>query len=109
MKDLYLYIIIGILVLVLIIFITIKIIKFVKMTPEEKRNFIKPYVSGIVVLAEQTVLGSKRGQEKLQMVEDYFNKKAPIAYKFILFLIGKDNFKQIIEEALEDIKNSFGG
>ena len=44
-----------------------------------------------------------------QMVEDYFNKKAPMVYKFVLFLIGKDNFKQIVEEALEDIKNSFGG
>ena len=109
MSDLYLYIVIGVVALVLLTLLIIKIIKFVKMSPEQKREFLKTYVKGIVVLAEQTVTGDKKGQEKLQMVEDYFNKKAPMAYKFVLFLIGKDNFKQIVEEALEDIKNSFGG
>ena len=109
MNDLYLYIVIGVVALVLLTLLIIKIVKFVKMSPEQKREFLKTYVKGIVVLAEQTVTGDKRGQEQLQMVVDYFNKKAPMVYKFVLFLIGKDNFKQIVEEALEDIKNSFGG
>ena len=109
MSDLYLYIVIGVVALVLLTLLIIKIIKFVKMSPEQKREFLKTYVKGIVVLAEQTVTANKKGQEKLQMVEDYFTKKAPMVYKFVLFLIGKDNFKQIVEEALEDIKNSFGG
>ena len=109
MKDFQFYLVIGVIALVLLTLLIIKIVKFVKMSPEQKREFLKTYVKGIVALAEQTVTGSKKGQEKLQMVEDYFNKKAPMAYKFVLFLIGKDNFKQIVEEALEDIKNSFGG
>ena len=108
MEDIYFYIIIGVIVAILIVFIVISIVKYVKMKPEERREFLKTYVKGLVALAEQTIVGSKKGQEKLKMVEDYFNKKAPFAYKFVLSLIGKDNLGQIIEEALDDIKKSFG-
>lgn len=108
MKDIYFYIIIGVIVAILIVFIVISIVKYAKMKPEERREFLKTYVKGLVALAEQTIVGSKRGQEKLKMVEDYFNKKSPFAYKFVLSLIGKDNLEQITEEALEDIKKSFG-
>ena len=38
------------------------------------------------------------------MVEEYFNKNAPLTYRIILFLLGKDNLKNLIEDALAEIK-----
>ena len=66
MKDIYFYIIIGVIVAILIVFIVISIVKYAKMKPEERREFLKTYVKGLVALAEQTIVGSKRGQEKLK-------------------------------------------
>jgi hypothetical protein len=79
------------------------------MSKEEKIKTLKTYLKGLVSLAEQEIVGSKMGEEKLAMVEAYFNKKAPIIYKIILSLLGKDNLKEFIEEALKEIKESFGG
>lgn len=102
-----LYLIIGAIVLGIIVYAVINIIKYTKMTPEERKKVLKTYLKGLVALAEQEVVGSKKGEEKLQMVEDYFNKKAPTVYKLLLTLIGKDNLKEIIEEALDEVKKTF--
>lgn len=102
-----LYLIIGVIVLGIIVYAVINIIKYTKMTPEERKKVLKTYLKGLVALAEQEVVGSKKGEEKLQMVEDYFNKKAPTVYKLLLTLIGKDNLKEIIEEALDEVKKTF--
>lgn len=99
-----LIIIIGILTLALAIWV----IKFCKMSKDEKIKLLKTYLKGIIALAEQEIIGSERGEEKLAMVEDYFNKKAPVLYKIILLLVGKDNLKQLIESSLDEIKQSFG-
>ncbi len=104
-----LYIVIGILCVSLITFLIIKIVKFAKMSKEEKTKLLKTYLKGIISLAEQEVVGNKKGEEKLKMVEDYFNKKAPKVYKIVLLLLGKDNLKQLIEDSLKEIKESFGG
>lgn len=102
-----LYLIIGVIVLGIIVYAVINIIKYTKMTSEERKKVLKTYLKGLVALAEQEVVGSKKGEEKLQMVEDYFNKKAPTVYKLLLTLIGKDNLKEIIEEALDEVKKTF--
>lgn len=102
-----LYLIIGAIVLGIIVYAVINIIKYTKMTPEERKKVLKTYLKGLVALAEQEVVGSKKGEEKLQMVEDYFNKKAPTVYKLLLTLIDKDNLKEIIEEALDEVKKTF--
>lgn len=102
-----LYLIIGAIVLGIIVYAVINIIKYTKMTPEERKKVLKTYLKGLVALAEQEIVGSKKGEEKLQMVEDYFNKKAPTVYKLLLTLIGKDNLKEIIEEALDEVKKTF--
>lgn len=102
-----LYLIIGVIVLGIIIYAVINIIKYAKMTPEERKKVLKTYLKGLIALAEQEIVGNKKGEERLQMVEDYFNKKAPTIYKLLLALIGKDNLKEIIEEALKEIKKSF--
>lgn len=102
-----LYAIIGVLVVTVLCILVIKIVKFAKMSKEERVEVLKTYLKGIIALAEQEIIGTKRGQEKLQMVEDYFNKKAPKIYKFILLLIGKDNLKELIETSLQEIKDNF--
>lgn len=102
-----LWCVIGAIVLGVVIYGIIFIIKYAKMTPEERKKVLKTYLKGLIALAEQEIIGSKKGKEKLQMVEDYFNKKAPMAYKVILALLGKDNLKEIIEEALSEVKKTF--
>lgn len=102
-----LYLIIGVIVLGIIIYAVINIIKYAKMTPEERKKVLKTYLKGLIALAEQEIIGTKKGEEKMKMVEDYFNKKAPFVYKMILSILGKENLKEIIEEALKEIKDSF--
>ena len=107
MEDVIAWIIIGIIGVGILTFITYNIIKFIKMKPEQKKEILKTYLKGLIVFAEQEIIGTKRGAERLKMVEDYFNKKAPMVYKIILLLIGKSNLKEFIEEALKEIKDVF--
>lgn len=102
-----LYSVIGIIAVCLLVFVITWIIKFCKMSKEEKIKTLKTYLKGLVSLAEQEIIGTKKGEEKMKMVEDYFNKKAPFIYKMILSVLGKENLKEIIEEALKEIKDSF--
>lgn len=104
-----LYAIIGIIAVCLLAFVITWIVKFCKMSKEEKIKMLKTYLKGLISLAEQEIVGSKTGAEKLAMVEEYFNKKAPIIYKIILALLGKDNLRELIESALKELKESFGG
>ena len=78
------------------------------MKPEERKKVLITYLKGLVALAEQEILGNKKGEEKLKMVEDYFNKNAPWFSKLLLILMGKDSLKELIEVALAEIKKSFG-
>ncbi len=107
MEDIIAWIIIGIIGAGILTFIIYNIIKFIKMKPEQKKEILKTYLKGLVVLAEQEIVGTKRGAERLKMVEDWFNKKAPMIYKIILLLVGKNNLKEFIEEALKEIKDAF--
>ena len=109
MDKIILYVIIGVMAVYLLTFVIIQIVKFCKMSKEEKVKAFKTYLKGLVSLAEQEIVGSKMGAEKLAMVEEYFNKKAPIMYKIILMSLGKDNLRELIESALKELKESFGG
>lgn len=108
-EQILLYVIIGLIAAAALVFVIIKIVKFSKMSKEEKTQVLKTYLKGLIALAEQEIVGTKRGEERLQMVEDYFNQKAPHIYKAILSMLGKENLKELIEEALKEIKDSFGG
>lgn len=100
-------IVIGLMVLAALAFVIIWIVKFCKMSKEEKVTLVKTYLKGLVALAEQEIVGTKRGQERLKMVEESFQKKAPLVYKITLLLLGKDNLIQLIEDALKEIKIAF--
>ncbi len=76
------------------------------LSKEEKIALLKEFVCGAVVKAEAEI-GAGHGDEKLQQVEQYFLEKAPTYYKMILSALGKDNLKEIIVMALNEIKANF--
>ena len=103
-EKIVLYISLGIICLCLVTALIVKIVKLFKMPKEEREKVIKTYLKGVIMLAEEEIIGTKRGEERLAMVEEYFNKNAPLTYRIILFLLGKDNLKNLIEDALAEIK-----
>ena len=103
-EKIILYISFGIICLCLITALIVKIVKLFKMPKEEREKVIKTYLKGVIMLAEEEIVGTERGEERLAMVEEYFNKNAPLTYRIILFLLGKDNLKNLIEDALAEIK-----
>lgn len=105
-EKIVLYISLGIICLCLITALIVKIVKLCKMPKEEREKVIKTYLKGIIMLAEEEIVGTKRGEERLAMVEEYFDKNAPLMYRIILFLLGKDNLKNLIEDALAEIKET---
>ena len=96
--------IIGIAMLGYVIF---ELVKFFKMSKEEKRKTIVSYLVGLVTMAEEKI-GSGDGEEKLAEVERYFKENAGLFYKIILKVFCKESLKDLIEEALRMVKNNFG-
>lgn len=107
MNNIILYIIIGVLAVAILGFIVYKAIKIIKMSPEDRKKLIVTYLIGLVTSAEEAI-GSGHGVEKLEQVEKWFNEKAPFLYKAALKILGKENLKDLIEEALKEVKNNFG-
>lgn len=105
--KIYLYIILAVIAVVAIVAIVIFVVKFCRMSKEEKIKLLKTYLKGLIALAEQEIVGDKRGQEKLEMVEKAFQERGPMVYKITLLLLGKDNLTQLIEDALKEIKAAF--
>ena len=106
MGDIIVYCLFGILCLGVMIYLVINIVKFCKMTPTEKREFVLTYIKGLVAYAEKE-FGSGNGAEKLKLVEDTFKKKAPMIYKILLKAIGVKDIKELIEIALAEVKRDF--
>lgn len=107
MNDTMMWIIIGVVAAIILAIIIVNLVKIFKMSPEDRKKTIVTYLKGIIALAEQEILGSQKGQEKLAMVEEYFNKNAPWFIKMLLTLSGKDGLKELIEIGLTEIKKSF--
>lgn len=100
---------IGYLAITVVVFlarIIIGVISIKKMTKEQRIQLLKDFVCGAIVSAENE-LGSGKGAEKLQSVENYFYMKAPTYYKMVLRAVGKNSLQDIIEEALTEVKNGF--
>ena len=43
----------------------------------------------------------------MRKLKEWFNKKAPMILKIVLSILGKENLKDLIEDALKEIKESF--
>ena len=107
MNDIIMWIIIGVVCAAILAFVIHLIVRICKMKPEKRKELLLNFFKGAVVAAEEYI-GSGHGDEKLQYVEDYFNKNAPWFLKILLAIFGKDSLKELIEEALSAVKGSFG-
>lgn len=107
MNDTVMWIIIGVVCAAILAFVVYLIVRICKMKPEKRKELLLNFLKGAVVAAEEYI-GSGHGDEKLQYVEDYFNKNAPWFLKILLIIFGKDSLKELIEEALSAVKGSFG-
>lgn len=107
MPDIIMYIILGVIGAAVLAFVIYKIIQIAKMKPEERKELIKTYLKGLVAEAEKQI-GAGNGDLKFAQVEEWFNKKAPMVLKIVLSILGKENLEDLIEDALKEIKESFG-
>lgn len=106
MDNLGLYLGIGAVVLAFLSYFAPKIIKFCKMSKDDKRKLLLTYLAGLVTMVEDKI-GAGHGEEKLAEVENYFKTHAGLYYKMILKVFGKENLKGLIEEALTLVKKNF--
>lgn len=106
MENIGLYLGIGAVVLALLSYLVPQIIKFCKMSKDDKKELLLVYLAGLVTMAEEKI-GAGHGAEKLAEVENYFNTHAGLFYKMILRAFGKENLKGLIEEALLMVKKNF--
>ena len=106
MENIGLYLGIGAVVLAFLSYLVPQIIKFCKMSKDDKRKLLLTYLAGLVTMAEDKI-GAGHGAEKLAEVEAYFKTHAGFYYKMILKAFGKENLKGLIEEALQLVKKNF--
>ncbi len=106
MENIGLYLGIGAVVLAFLSYLVPQIIKFCKMSKDDKRKLLLTYLAGLVTMAEDKI-GAGHGAEKLAEVENYFNTHSGLFYKIILRVFGKENLKGLIEEALQLVKKNF--
>lgn len=107
MNDIIMWIIIGVVCAAILAFVIYLIVRICKMKPEKRKELLLNFLKGAVVAAEEYI-GSGHGDEKLQYVEDYFNKNAPWFLKILFAISGQNNLKSLIEEALDAVEGSFG-
>lgn len=107
MENLYLYIVAAVIVVGGIIYAICTIGKVMKMSKEQRVEFVKSFLKGLIADAE-AAYGAGHGAEKLASVEAAFAKKAPILYKIALKICGVDSLVDLIELGLFEIKNDFG-
>ena len=106
MENIGLYLGVGAVVLAFLSYLVSQIIKFCKMSKDDKRKFLLTYLAGLVTMAEDKI-GAGHGAEKMAEVENYFKTHAGLYYKMILKAFGKENLKGLIEEALQLVKKNF--
>ncbi len=90
-----------------IAYVVIKIISFTKLTKEEKKQKVLDLLYSLVVIAETEIKGQGKGAEKLAYVEQLFEAKAPLLYKYLVKYSGYEDLDTLIEEALAAVKASF--
>lgn len=106
MNDIIMWCIIGVVGALILVALICFIVKLCKMKPEERKKLLLTFLEGVVTMAEREI-GAGHGDEKLKMVEDYFNAHASWFMKILLALTKTDNLKDLIEEALKRAKSTF--
>ena len=105
MGEILVWVVIGLAAAVVLGLVIWFLVKFFKMTPADRKELIVQFLIGLVTLAENTIVGSSKGQEKLAWVEQQFNATAPWFLKIVLLLTKTANLQELGELALEKAKN----
>lgn len=84
-----------------------KVIQIVRMPEDERNNVIKKWLLSAVVAAEDAIKESGAGQEKMQLVIQEFQKKAPAIYKLMMKITKGATLEELIENALQMVKENF--
>ena len=101
------WLILGLVTTGAIAFLVWKIIAIVKMPKEEREELIKKWLMSAIVMAESTIKEKGAGKEKLQMVIAEFETTAPFIYKFLIKITDGLDLEEIINNALQTIKENF--
>lgn len=107
MPDWLVWVLIGVVAVAAIAILVAYIIKVVKLPVEERKELIINFLCGLVTYAEDYFEEGGKGEEKLKMVEESFNKAAPWFLKILLSTIGAENLRELIEIALTRLKETW--
>ena len=107
MTDWIIWVVIGVVAAIVLAIVIYYIVKIVKMTPEQREEFIIDFLVGLVTAAELAYEEHGKGSEKLKDVEEAFNKKAPWFLKLLLLITKTSSLDDLIEKALTKAKDAF--
>lgn len=105
MSEILVWVVIGLTAAVVLGLVIWFLIKFFKMKPEDRKELIVQFLIGLVTIAEKTIVGSKKGQEKIAWVEEQFKATAPWFLKVVLALTKTANLQGLAEIALNKAKD----
>ena len=106
MPDWLIWVIIGICAAIVCTIVVLFIIKFCKMSAEERQNLIVEFLIGLVTVAENAYNGQGMGKEKVAYVEERFNATAPWFLKIVLMLTKTQSLEDLIGIALAKAKST---
>ena len=104
MPEWVIWLVIGIIAVIAIALVVCFVIKFIKMSPADKKELLVQFLIGLVSIAETQIVGSKKGQEKIAWVEQEFNKTAPWFLKIVLKLANVGSLNELISAAVDKAK-----
>lgn len=102
--DLLVWLIIGIAIAAILTIVIYFIVKFAKLTPDQRKELVIQFLIGLVTVVEPMFDESGKGAEKIKWVEEQFNKTAPWFLKIVLQFTKTANLNELIDKALEKAK-----
>ena len=107
MPDWVVWVVVGVAVLAIIVALIVFIVKLAGMSAEDRKEAVVNFVMSLVTAAENYFIESKKGTEKLAMVEERFNQTAPWFLKILLKITGSVSLQDCIETALTRLKDTW--
>lgn len=105
MSEIVTWVIIGIAAAILLAVGIYYIVKFFRLTPQERVELLIQFLIGLVSEAEVLFDEGGAGEEKLKWVEEQFNKTAPWFLKIVLKLTKATSLADLVRQALEKAKH----
>ena len=106
--DWLVYVLLGLLCAGALVALVCWLVSFFRKSPAERKEIVIQFLMGLVTVAEDAVKEHGAGAEKLAMVEEAFNKKAPWVMKLLLKFSGAKDLRELIEDALQRVKGAWG-